>query len=99
MGRPKQLLSFEGTTLLRRAAQTALATPCRPVVAVLGAAAAESARELAGLDVHTFENSNWRAGMGSTIKAGLRRATELDPVLDAVLLMLCDQPLIGPPDL
>ena len=99
MGRPKQFLPFEGTTLLRRAAQTALATPCRPVVAVLGARAAESARELAGLEIHTSENSNWPTGMGSTIKVGLRRATELDPALDAVLLMLCDQPLITPADL
>lgn len=99
MGRPKQLLSFEGKTLLRRAAETALATPCRPVIAVLGAGAAESARELAGLDVHTSENADWPAGMGSTIKVGLRRATELAPDLDAVLLMLCDQPLVGPADL
>ena len=99
MGRPKQLLPFEGSTLLRRAAETALATPCRPVVAVLGAAAAESARELAGLDVQTFENANWSAGMGSTLKVGVRHATELDPELDAVLIMLCDQPLITPADL
>ena len=99
MGRPKQLLPFDGTTLLRRAAQTALATSCRPVVAVLGAAAAESAREVADLDVHTSENPNWTSGMGSTLKAGLRRATELDPTLDAVLVMLCDQPLIGRADL
>ena len=99
MGRPKQLLPFEGTTLLRRAAQTALATPCRPIVAVLGAHAVESARELAGLEIHTSENSNWPAGMGSTIKVGLHRATAIDPAIDAVLLMLCDQPLIGPADL
>lgn len=99
MGRPKQLLPFDGTTLLRRAAQTALSTPCRPIVAVLGAYAAESAHELAGLDIDTSENSNWPAGMGSTIKVGLRRATAIDPALDAVLLMLCDQPLIGPADL
>jgi molybdenum cofactor cytidylyltransferase len=99
MGRPKQLLPFDGTSLLRRAAQTALATPCRPVVAVLGAAAVECARELAGLDVHTSENTRWTTGMGSTLKVGLRRAMELDPALDAVLLMLCDQPLIGPADL
>lgn len=98
MGRPKQLLNWDGRTLLRRAAETALATSCRPVVAVLGASAAESARELAGLDVDTSENSNWPAGMGSTIKVGLRRATDLDPALDAVLLMLCDQPLITPAD-
>jgi molybdenum cofactor cytidylyltransferase len=99
MGRPKQLLPFAGQSLLRRAAETALAARGRPVVVVLGASAAESARELAGLDVHLSENPNWAAGMGSSIKAGLRRACELDPAVEAVLLMLCDHPLITPADL
>lgn len=37
LGEPKQLLRYEGQSLLRRAAQTALATACRPTVVVLGA--------------------------------------------------------------
>ena len=36
MGEPKQLLTFEGETLLRRAARAALETRERPVVVVLG---------------------------------------------------------------
>jgi molybdenum cofactor cytidylyltransferase len=99
MGRPKQLLQFQGQSLLRRAAETALATPCRPVVAVLGAAADQSRAQLAGLDLHTSENTNWPSGMGSSIKLGLRRALEIAPELEAVLIMLCDQPLITAADL
>jgi molybdenum cofactor cytidylyltransferase len=99
MGRPKQLLPLAGRTLLRRAAETALATPCRPVVVVLGDRASNLMPELAGLDVYACENADWRDGMGSSIKAGIRCALERDPALDAVLLALCDQPLVGPDEL
>ena len=37
MGRPKQLLPYHGRTLLRHAAETALATGCAPIVLVTGA--------------------------------------------------------------
>jgi molybdenum cofactor cytidylyltransferase len=99
MGRPKQLLPFHGRTLLRHAAETALETPCRPVVVVLGAGVEESRAELAGLDLHACEHPNWQTGMGSSIKLGVRRALELAPDLAAVLITLCDQPLIRAADL
>ena len=38
LGQPKQLLPFRGRSLLRHAAETALASVFRPVVVVLGAA-------------------------------------------------------------
>ena len=37
MGQPKQLLPYHGRTLLRHAAETALATGCAPIVLVTGA--------------------------------------------------------------
>jgi molybdenum cofactor cytidylyltransferase len=99
MGRPKQLLTYRGQSLLRRAAETALATPCRPIIAVLGANAEESRTHLADLPLHTSENTNWPSGMGSSIKLGLRRALDLAPDSGAILITLCDQPLITPADL
>jgi molybdenum cofactor cytidylyltransferase len=99
MGRPKQLLTYRGQSLLRRAAETALATPCRPIIAVLGAAADESRAELTHLPLHTSENTNWPSGMGSSIKLGLRRALDLAPESDAILITLGDQPLITAADL
>jgi len=39
MGQPKQLLQFRGTSLLRRAIDTALAVPAEQVIVVLGHAA------------------------------------------------------------
>ena len=38
LGRPKQLLRFRGRTLLRHAAETALASGCDGVYVVLGSA-------------------------------------------------------------
>ncbi len=49
LGRPKQLLDYEGQPLLRRAVETALASQYRPVVVVLGAQAEACAAVLEGL--------------------------------------------------
>jgi molybdenum cofactor cytidylyltransferase len=92
LGQPKQLLRFQGTTLIRRAALTALATSCRPVVVVLGAAHVESAQEVSSLPVKTIVNSQWELGMGTSIRAGVTEAAAA--AVDSVVLLLCDQPLI-----
>ena len=59
LGQPKQLLSFHGESLLRRAAQTALATPCRPVVVVTGANHLRIKREVADLSLDVVVNPMW----------------------------------------
>ena len=96
LGSPKQLLAYRGRSLLRHAAETALATSCRPVVVVLGAGADRLRDEVAGLDVHSVENPEWGKGMGTSIRRGIERLTALAPEVDGVLLMVCDQPLIRP---
>ena len=95
LGSPKQLLDFRGRSLLRHAAETALATDCRPVLVVLGSGADRLQTELAGLDVHTVENRAWELGMGTSIRCGLETLATLAPDVDGALLTLCDQPLIG----
>lgn len=95
MGEPKQLLSFQGQTLLRRAAETALASACRPVVVVLGAHSARLQPELNGLDLHVVANAHWKHGVGSSIRAGVTALLSTPhPEVEAVVLMLCDQPLL-----
>ncbi|WP_303311064.1 nucleotidyltransferase family protein [Hymenobacter sp. BT730] len=93
LGQPKQLLPFEGKSLLRRAAETAIHADLGPVVVVTGALHEELLPELAGLQVAITRNESWERGMGASIKAGLRAAEALAP-LTGVLIMLCDQPLI-----
>ena len=93
LGSPKQLLTYRGKTLLRHAAETALATGCRPVVAVLGSGAGRLRAELAGLDVRRVENPDWSRGLGTSVRLGV---AALDADTTGALLMLCDQPLVTP---
>ena len=100
MGRPKQLLPYEGTTLLRRAAQAAVASECAPIVVVTGAVAERCADELRGLSSVLVEpNPDWEKGMGTSIRAGLLRLLRERPSVAAVVIMLCDQPRVEAADL
>jgi molybdenum cofactor cytidylyltransferase len=94
LGRPKQLLPYDGVTLLRHAATTALASPCRPVVVVIGAHAGAMRAELAGLDAEIVENALWAEGLSTSIRFGVEAAQRLAPDASAVVLMLCDQPRV-----
>jgi molybdenum cofactor cytidylyltransferase len=95
MGEPKQLLRFEGETLLRRAVRVALETQYRPVVVVLGANADALREEIAPTDARIIINQAWAEGMSSSIRSGLLALeTEAGNEIEAVILMLCDQPLI-----
>jgi molybdenum cofactor cytidylyltransferase len=97
LGRPKQLLPFRGRSLLRHAAETALASVCRPVVVVLGAGAEEMETELAALPVRVAVNQAWAGGMASSIRTGLKAVASEAAGPDTVVIMLCDQPLITAP--
>jgi molybdenum cofactor cytidylyltransferase len=89
LGRPKQLLQFDGETLLERAIR--IASEVESVIVVVGGGQPPPA-------VRTAEggcppqkliiNPNPEEGIASSIRVGVA-ATEGD-----VLLMLCDQPLI-----
>jgi molybdenum cofactor cytidylyltransferase len=86
----------KGKTLVRRAAETAVEAKCGPVVVVLGAQAEAVTAELAGLPVRTVQNADWGAGMGSSLRVGLRalgteESAGAAPAVDAALVMLCDQ--------
>ena len=87
MGGPKALLVVEGETLLRRAARTALAAGCAPVVAVVG----PWDPELEDLDVLVVPNPEADEGMASSIRAGL---AALPDDAEAVLLLAVDQPAV-----
>jgi molybdenum cofactor cytidylyltransferase len=95
LGRPKQLAPWGGRTLLRRAVETALESMARPVVVVLGSDAEKMKGQIAGLDAQVVINPIWQRGIGTSIRAGA--AALADEKLDALALILCDQPLIDAP--
>jgi len=91
---PKQLLRYRGVSLLRRAAQTAVAAACGPVVVVLPADAPALRAELAGLPARIVENAAAARGLSTSLRCGLEALLPEAP--DAVLFMACDQPLLTP---
>ena len=97
MGRPKQLLPYHGRTLLRHAAETAVASGCAPIVLVTGALHEELINEVAGLPIQAVRNERWESGMASSIQTGLATVAPAHP--RAVLIMLTDQPLVTPAQL
>lgn len=96
MGTPKQLLRFDEESLLRRAARAALEAHCAPVIVVVGASADLAKREVADLAAIVVENCEWRSGMASSVRAGVRGAVVNDPQLEAIVVLLCDQPHVTP---
>lgn len=94
MGKPKQLLEYDGQTLVKRAALAAKEAGCNPVVIVSGAHAQEVERELHGLDVLKANNPAWESGIGSSIRAGVQAVLKANDNVTALVLMLCDQPFV-----
>ena len=88
-GRPKQLLLYDGQTLVRRAARAALAVR-GPVVVVAGREQEMIALELLGLPVTVVPNDDWERGIGSSVRCGL----EALPECDAAVIVACDQPRV-----
>lgn len=94
MGSPKQLLEFEGQSLIRYATQNALRSRCFPVVVVVGANKELIKLELSDLPVFIADNSEWEEGMGSSISKGLEMLLSVHPHVKAAVIMLCDQPFV-----
>lgn len=92
--KPKQLLLYKGKPLLRHTVEIALESRCRPVHVVLGARARRLIRHVNGLSVVVTVNDDWKEGISSSIRAGLRAALEADENLEGALFIALDQPLV-----
>jgi molybdenum cofactor cytidylyltransferase len=95
LGQPKQLLEIEGETLVRRTVNAANAGGCACVVAVLGGRRDRIAAELRDTSVEIVENDAWQRGLGTSIKCGVAHLVRTHLELDSVILLACDQPLVG----
>lgn len=96
LGKPKQLLQYQEQTLIKRAVKTALQTAGKPITVVSGFLHEEIVMEIENEPVVIIHNSDWQKGIGSSIRAGITALTESANAekIDAVLILLCDQPLI-----
>src|SRR5438874_11123562 len=93
-GRTKQVIEFRGKTLLGRVVDAASEAGCTRIAVVLGSTGEEVACELEQTNAVVIENRNWRSGSGSSIRAGAQCLIDKTSPLDAVLLVVCDQPAV-----
>jgi molybdenum cofactor cytidylyltransferase len=92
LGRPKQLLDFDGEPLLRGLVRHAVASRLDEVVVVLGHRATEVATAIGEWGQRVVVNPDFAAGLSTSVRVGLG-AVAADA--EAVMFLLGDQPEIG----
>jgi molybdenum cofactor cytidylyltransferase len=93
-GQPKQLLTFRGESLVLRAVRAATDACDAGVAVVAGDTRALIEAELRESAATVVENPEWRRGLGTSIRYGLRHLIASTPELNAALVMACDQPFV-----
>ncbi|MHC4751154.1 MAG: nucleotidyltransferase family protein [Planctomycetota bacterium] len=91
MGVQKLLLPFGGKTVIAHIVDQLLASTIGKVHVVVGHQGTRISRELSGRPVSIVNNPNYKSGMLSSVRCGLR---ELPRECKAVLVALGDQPSI-----
>lgn len=91
MGQTKQLLPFQGQTILECVVDNALASKLHRIIVVLGYQADAVEPLMEGRDVTVAVNPSFENGQSSSLKSGLQAVTD---EADAVLFLLGDQPLV-----
>ncbi len=93
-GRPKALVALAGQLLVERAVSVLEAAGCRPVLAVLGAAADEVQATADLGQAETLVNDRWAQGMGGSLRLGIEAAARAGAA--AAVVLPVDQPVVGP---
>lgn len=93
LGRAKQLIEFQGKTLIQKAIDEGNKSRADYLVVVLGANAELIQTGFDSSSTPFIVNPDWQQGMSSSMQAGLRFLIEKEEI-NQVLLMLCDQPFV-----
>lgn len=93
LGYPKQLIEFEGQTLIERITEIAL-TVSDDILIVLGGNAEMIMPKLERFKdtISTTFNPDWHQGMGTSIGVGVEKLADKS---DLILILLSDQPFIS----
>jgi molybdenum cofactor cytidylyltransferase len=90
MGGPNKLVArFDGEPLVRRVAESALASRANPVIVVTGHRAGDVSKALAGLDLEVVHNPDYADGLATSLKVGLSAMPES---ASGALVLLADMP-------
>jgi molybdenum cofactor cytidylyltransferase len=96
MGQPKQLIELDGISLIQKTVTTSLEAGAFKTVVVTGAnqLAVEAALKI--IPVECVFNSKWEKGMGNSLKCGVSYLMSHFHAVNAVLILVCDQPFVNP---
>lgn len=94
LGQSKQLLQVEGEPLLRRIARVSCESNADRTLVVLGDNEREHGRIIRDLPLYICIHSDWERGMGSSLKAGMEFIQSFLSDTTAVIVVVCDQPLL-----
>lgn len=96
LGKSKQLLHYQGETLIKKVVKTASTLSENQTIVVTGFLHQELIEELKDFPVRFVRNPDWQEGMGSSIQTGIKTLQKLEnsDQIDAALFLLSDQPLI-----
>lgn len=87
----KLLAEIDGEAMVRRAAETLLASTVDGVTVVVGHEAERVREALAGLDVSFVDNPEYREGQATSVRAGVRAVRD---TADAAVFALGDMPFV-----
>ena len=92
LGRPKQLVKWNQTTLLNHTIQEALSSKNTDLYVALGGNLTDVRSSISD-EITTIQISNWQDGMGQSISESLNQI----PIqkYEAVIISTCDQPFIS----
>jgi molybdenum cofactor cytidylyltransferase len=93
MGQSKQLIKIKEESLLVHSLNQAIQSGM-PTFVVLGANTKKHRAAIENIPVDIVENVHWETGMGSSLKTGLRYVLQKAPNTEAIIVMVCDQPLL-----
>ncbi len=94
LGTAKQLLEYNGHTLLQHALCAALDSVAHPVIVVLGACENDIRKKVDLNKANMVVNTDWQEGMASSIRCGIQTLLQIEPQSEGAVIMLCDQPYV-----
>jgi len=96
MGQPKQLLPFEGKTLLEKMIETSLNVfEKENIILVLGSEHEKIESVIKNKNISVFINENWESGMASSISSGLKTLISKLPEMEKCFISVGDQPYLN----
>ncbi|WP_244201618.1 nucleotidyltransferase family protein [Flavobacterium cutihirudinis] len=94
LGRPKQLLKFKESTLLKNTVLEALKVPNSFVIVVTGSNSNAIEKELELPEINFSFNPEWESGMSSSIVKGLGELLHINADCEQCIFAVCDQPFV-----